>query len=44
MWEERVHIYGTPGIHNNFPTILPFPSYPLTNRNKTKNNKLKLKF
>ena len=19
MWEERVRIYGTPGVHNNFP-------------------------
>ena len=19
MWEEGAHIYGTPGVHNNFP-------------------------
>ena len=19
MWEEGVYIYGTPGVHNNFP-------------------------
>ena len=19
MWKERVHIYGTSGVHNNFP-------------------------
>ena len=19
MWEERHHIYGIPGVHNNFP-------------------------
>ena len=19
MWEERAHIYDTPGVHNNFP-------------------------
>ena len=21
MWEEGVRIYGTPGIHNNFPLL-----------------------
>ena len=21
MWEEGIHIYGTPGVHNNFSTI-----------------------
>ena len=23
MWEEGVHIYGTPGVPNNFPIHLP---------------------
>ena len=21
MWEEEVHIYGTPGVPNNFPLL-----------------------
>ena len=22
MWEEGARIYGTPGVHNNFPVLL----------------------
>ena len=24
MWEEGIHIYGTPGVHNNFSLETPF--------------------
>ena len=28
MWEEGTCIYGTPGVHNNFPPLRHFLSSP----------------
>ena len=30
MREEGVHIYGTPGVPNNFPNLFQFPYKLLT--------------
>ena len=36
MWEEGIHIYGTPGVYNNFPSIYLPPFFFLPKKKKKK--------